>query len=370
MDIFEILYGGVAVFTALILSFLLTPAVRVLAFKIGAVDVPKDNRRMHKRPMPLIGGLAIFVSFIVTTLIFFDVTHDLLAIWLGGLLLVILCIFDDIKSINAYIKLLVQIAVALIAISQGVLIESIYIGNELIEFGWMSYPITVVWIVALTNAFNLIDGLDGLSCGITSICCLSIFVIAMLMGNYHCALLAAVLFGSCLGFLPFNFNPARIFMGDTGACFLGYVLSIISIEGLFKISTVISFILPVTVFALPLFDTAFAFLRRILSGQGPFTADKRHLHHRLIAYGLTHRQTVLVLYAISALFGIVAIIFTDILFPENKLFKASILLVAALIICIVDFILISRDSTRRHMGFGHFDETDEPKPEKKDSDTK
>lgn len=324
----------------------------MLAFKIGAVDVPKDDRRMHNKPMPLIGGLAIFLSFTVVTLIFFDVSNDILTLWLGGLLLIILGIFDDIKDVNAWIKLAVQIIVALIAIYFGVVIESIYIFGTHVEFGWLSYPITIFWIVALINAFNLIDGLDGLSCGVCSICCLSMFVIAILMGNYHCALLTSILFGACAGFLPHNFNPAKIFMGDTGAYFLGFVLAIISIEGLFKISTLISFLLPTIVFALPLFDTAFAFLRRILNGQGPFTADKRHLHHRLIAFGLSQRQAVLVLYVISALFGLVAIIYTDILFSENKLYKAAILLIAALVVCIVDFLLLSHEQSRDEFGIG------------------
>lgn len=368
MDTFQFFYVIIAMLAAFLLSFLITPAVRVLAYKIGAIDVPKDERRMHNKPMPLIGGLAIFLSFSIVTLIFFDVSKDILTLWAGGLVLVILGIFDDIYDINAWIKLSVQIIVALIAIHFDVVIKSIYIFGKQIEFGWLSYPITIFWIIALINAFNLIDGLDGLSCGVCSICCLSMFIIAILMHNPHCALLAAVLFGSCCGFLPHNFNPAKIFMGDTGAYFLGFVLAIISIEGLFKISTVISFILPMIVFALPLFDTSFAFCRRILNGQGPFTADKRHLHHRLIAFGLSQRQAVLVLYVISALFGLIAIIYTDILFSENKLYKAAILLIAAILICVVDFMLMSHENTREHFGFSGKDPENNKKiPEKTDS---
>ena len=350
MNSITLIYGIAAVLCSFLLSYLFTPAVRVLSYKLNAVDIPKDNRRMHNKPMPLIGGLAIFLSFMITTLIFTDVSAEMTALWVGGLILIILGILDDIYNINAWIKLAVQIIVALVVIYEKLLISSIYLFDRYIEFGWLSYPITIFWVVALINAFNLIDGLDGLSCGVCSICCISLFLVAIMMGDTTQALLAIILFGSCVGFLPYNFNPAKIFMGDTGAYFLGFVLAVVSIQGVFKMSAVISFILPVIIFALPLFDTIFAFCRRILNGQGPFTPDKRHLHHRLMACGLSQRRTVSILYAISGLFGLIAIIYTDILFSDKKLYKALILVAAAAIIFILDYILLLNKKTRYHTG--------------------
>lgn len=344
MDISRLLSVIAAALAAFLLSFLITPAVRVLAFKIGAVDIPKDDRRMHKTPMPLIGGLAIFLSFTTVSLIFLSPSPMLLTLYVGGFLLITLGILDDVYNVNAFAKLIVHVVVSVFAIYEGVVIEYIDVFGHTLQFGALSYPITVLWIVALINAFNLIDGLDGLSCGVCSISCFSLFIVSSMMGNFDCAFLAAILFGACTGFLPFNYNPAKIFMGDTGAYFLGFVLAVISIEGLFKISAIISFILPVTIFALPLFDTAFAFLRRIFGGKNPFTPDKRHLHHRLIAMGLTQKQTVLILYAISALFGVIAIIHTDVLFAEKKIYKASILITVAVAVCIIDYILLFKGS--------------------------
>lgn len=325
---------------AFLLSLLFTPAVRVLAIKIGAVDVPKDDRRMHNTPMPLIGGLAIFLSFVLVALIFVEPSPMLTTIMVGGFALIVIGVIDDIFAVNAVIKLIVHIAASLLAIYEGVIIENINIFGRTIEFGVMSYPVTILWIVALINAFNLIDGLDGLSCGVCSISCFSLFIISTTMNSPVCSLLAVILFGACVGFLPYNFHPAKIFMGDTGAYFLGFVLAIISIEGLFKISTIISFILPVTIFALPLVDTAFAFLRRLFGGKNPFSPDKRHLHHRLIAMGLSQKETVLTLYAISTLFGVIAIIHTDVLFAENKLYKVSILITVAVVVCIINYALL------------------------------
>lgn len=337
-----IVYGVAAVFCAFLLTYLLTPAVRALSFKIGAIDVPHDDRRMHDRPIPQAGGLAVFISFIITTFVFSPLTSEMIAIWTGGAILIVVGVLDDIYDLNAWIKLIVQIAAAVTVILQGVIIDGIYLFDKYIDFGIFAYPLTVLWIVVLVNAFNLIDGLDGLSSGMCAISCITLICVALMYGNWSQALIAAVLFGTCCGFLPYNFHPARIFIGDTGAYFLGFVLAVISIEGVFKISAVISFLLPVMIFALPLLDVVLSFFRRIISGKAPFSSDKKHLHHRLIALGLSQRHAVLVMYAVSGLFGLIAIIYTDRVIVGERIIKAVVLFAAVAVICIIDYILLQR----------------------------
>lgn len=339
-----LIYGIGAVICAFLLTYLLTPAVRAFSIKIGAVDVPKDNRRMHDHPIPRAGGIGIFVSFVITTLVFGVPTSEMTAIWSGGLILIIVGALDDIYDLNPWLKLAVQIIAALTAVVQGVLVRGIFLFDRYIELGWMSYPLTVLWIVALVNAFNLIDGLDGLSTGMCAISCVTLICVALMYGQAVQALIAAVLCGACLGFLPYNFHPARIFIGDAGAYFLGFVLAVISIEGVFKISAVISFVLPVMIFALPLLDTVMSFFRRLVHGQAPFSSDKKHLHHRLVAFGLSQRHAVLVMYAVSGLFGIIAIIYTDLVLVGERIIKALILLLAVGVICFVDYELLRHHS--------------------------
>ena len=340
----RLIYGVAAVICSFLFSCLLTPSVRALALKIGAVDTPKDERRMHKKPIPLIGGLAVFISFTLTTFLFSsEITTELYAIWTGGTILIILGALDDLYDLNPWIKLLGQIVAAACAISEGIIVREIYVFSRYVELGWLAYPLTALWIVVLVNAFNLIDGLDGLSSGVCAITCMTLTVVALLYGNIGSALIAGVLMGACLGFLPYNFYPAKIFIGDTGAYFLGFVLAVISVGGVFKISAVISFLLPVIVFALPLFDTTLAFLRRIAHRQPPFSGDKKHLHHRLIAFGLSQRQAVLVLYVVSALFGMIAIIFTDRIILGVRLIKAFVMLIAVSAMCAVDYFLLKRN---------------------------
>lgn len=200
---------------------------------------------------------------------------------------------------------------------------NIFSSNPYWHLGWLSVPVTVIWIVGMTNAVNLIDGLDGLSCGVSSISSLTLLVIALLVGEPPVALLVAALAGACLGFLPYNMNPAKIFMGDTGSTFLGYVLAVISIQGLFKMYTLISFVVPFLLFGLPIFDTCFAFIRRIAHGQSPMHADRGHVHHRLIDMGFSQKQAVAVLYVITAILGLSAVVLTT-----SGAVKAMLLLVA------------------------------------------
>ena len=305
------LYLVIAIICAFFISVTLTPIVRVFAFRFKVIDVPKDNRRMHKKEMPLMGGLAIFAAFILCTLIFCEIDKKILGIALGSTLIVITGIIDDKYDMKAVFKFLMQIAAAVIAYLSGIVIQQINIFGTIIDFEVLGIagPVTVVWIVALTNAINLIDGLDGLSCGVSTISSFTLLISLIYSDTpFSVIVLTGILAGSCLGFLPFNFNPAKIFMGDTGALFLGYAMSVLSILGCFKLNALVSFWVPFLIFALPLLDTAFAFIRRILTGRNPFSADRGHVHHRLIDKGFDQKHSVLLLYAVSGISGVSAIL--------------------------------------------------------------
>ncbi len=345
----QFLYAALAVICAMLLAYTMTPAVRVLAFKIGAVDVPLDSRRIHKRPIPRIGGLAIYLSFTITTMLFCDFTQDLATIWIGGAVLVILGILDDIYRLNAWVKLVIQIAVAVFAVFNGCAIEQVNIGGY-VSLGLWSIPLSVLWIAGLTNAINFIDGLDGLACGVSAISSLSLLAVVLLHGDMISTLICAVLLGACLGFLPFNSNPARIFMGDTGALFLGYSLAVLSVQGVFKLHAVMAFIVPLTIFALPILDTAFAIFRRIFSGKSPFAADRGHIHHRLIDMGFTQKESVRILYALCAVFGLIAVFCTEELFQDERFEKAVGIACIALLLLVINFIIMRNPDTRKHSG--------------------
>ena len=301
-----------ALTASLALSFCLTPLVKWLAVKIGAVDVPKDKRRMHDHPIPRLGGLAIFVGFVAAVLAFADVDRQLRGILLGACIIEAVGMVDDSHSLGAGIKLIFQIIAALIAVWHGVVIEMIanplpFIGGEYWDFGIMAVPITVIWIVAVTNSVNLIDGLDGLADGVSTIAALTMLIIALLMGDLKMAVICAALVGACVGFIPYNRNPAKIFMGDTGATFLGYMLATVSVTGLFKLYAMISFIVPFIILGFPIYDTASAFTRRILKGQNPMKADRSHTHHKLIDMGMNQKQAVATLYLIAGVLGLCAV---------------------------------------------------------------
>ncbi len=304
-----------ALVSACVVTYLLTPAVKLFANKIGAIDVPKDNRRMHKKPIPRMGGLAIFLGFFFAVLLFNQFTGQMKSMMYGAVIIVILGVLDDRFALKAGPKFLVQIAAALIAVLGGNAIHVISNPNVFSpipywDLGGWSIPISVLWIVAITNAVNLIDGLDGLAVGVSSISSITMLVIALLVSDEEVAIMMGALCGACLGFLPYNKNPAQIFMGDTGSTFLGYVLAVSSIQGLFKFYSLISFVVPFLMLGLPIFDTAFAFIRRISHGQNPMKADRSHVHHRLIDMGLNQKQAVAVLYVISAILGVCAVVLT------------------------------------------------------------
>ena len=312
-----IVYVVLALLVAAVVSFLMTPVVKTFAYKVGAIDVPKDARRMHKVPIPRLGGLAIFIGFLVSIVLFVNIrgNQQMQSILLGAVIIVILGVVDDITPLPAMFKFVVQIVAAAIPAMNGVVIQAISNPNVFSDnlywvLGWLSIPVTVIWIVAITNSVNLIDGLDGLANGVSAISATTVLIIALLGSESQVALVMAALVGACVGFMPYNLNPAKIFMGDTGATFLGYILATMSIQGLFKFYAVISFAVPFLILGLPIFDTTFAFIRRIAHGQSPMHADRGHIHHRLIDMGLNQKQAVATLYVISAILGLSAVVLT------------------------------------------------------------
>jgi len=332
----DIQYGLRLVFTFIVaglISFTATPIVKSLAHKFGAIDIPKDERRIHKKPTARLGGLAIFYGFLISILCFCDIETRLQGILMGAVIIVTLGILDDIFNIKAWIKLIVQIIAAVVVVWSGVGIDIITNpfpgGDAVIELGHWGDFLTVLWIVGVTNAVNLIDGLDGLAAGISTITAITLLTVALITGDLGIALVCAALIGACIGFLPFNFYPASIFMGDTGSTFLGYILACISILGLFKVYAVISFVVPFLVLGIPIFDTGFTIMRRIFKGQSPMKADRGHLHHRLIDMGFTQKQAVLVLYITSALLSLSAVVLV-----MSGPVRAPILILAVLLLLI------------------------------------
>lgn len=311
-----------------ITSILITPVVKRLAFKIGATDKP-NQRKVHQKIMPRLGGLAIYISFVVGVLIIRPETPYMGAILLGSAIVVLTGILDDMYELSAKTKLLGQLSAALVVVLWGgVQVEFINLPftTDVLEFGFLSIPITVLWIVGITNAINLIDGLDGLAAGVSSIALITISVMAILIPNPFVVIMGGILLASTIGFLFYNFYPAKIFMGDTGAMFLGFMISVLSLLG-FKNVTFISFVIPLIILGVPISDTFYAILRRIVSKKPISEPDKSHLHHCLLGLGFTHRQTVLLIYAMAAFFGLVAIIFS-----QAKLLGSIGLIIVLLII--------------------------------------
>lgn len=302
-----------AIAVGLAVSFASTPIVKTFAQKVGAIDVPKDARRVHDHPIPRMGGLAIFLGFILSVVLFVGISRQVQGILLGAVLIAACGAIDDIISLRAWIKLIVQIVAAIVAVAHGVVIEvlmnpNIFSENEALILGVLAVPVTILWIVGITNSVNLIDGLDGLAVGVSTISSVTMFVVALLVAEGNVAIILAALMGACLGFMPYNLNPAKIFMGDTGALLLGYVLSTVSVVGMFKFYAIVTFIVPILALALPLFDTTCAFFRRLLRGQSPMHPDRGHLHHRLIDMGLSQKQAVAILYSVSAILGLCAVV--------------------------------------------------------------
>ena len=316
---------------AAVLSYFFTPPVKNFAHKVGAIDVPKDARRMHKKPIPRLGGLAIYGGFLCSILIFGQLDETMLCVLLGAAIIVALGIFDDVLALGAKLKFVVQIVAAAIPVCIGDLQIGLFTNlnplsdTPFVHLGILAVPATIIWIVGITNAVNLIDGLDGLAVGVSSIAAITMLAVALLTGNMPIAITMAALAGACIGFMPYNLNPAKIFMGDTGSTFLGYMLATVSIMGLFKFYAVISFVVPFLILGLPIFDTANAIIRRVAAGRSPMSPDRGHVHHKLIDMGFNQKQAVAILYAISATLGLTAVVLTS-----SGEVKAIVLLLAVL----------------------------------------
>ncbi|MDY3618889.1 glycosyltransferase family 4 protein [Agathobaculum sp.] len=319
-----------------VLSYLFTPYVKKFAQKVGAIDVPKDNRRMHKEPIPRLGGLGIFMAFLCSVLIFGRLDMQMLCVLFGALLIVVLGIFDDIMALGAKLKFVVQIVAAAIPVCIGGLRIDMFTNlnpfsdSPYFHLGMLAIPVTIIWIVGITNAVNLIDGLDGLAVGVSSIAAITMLAVALLTGEMGIAITMGALAGACVGFMPYNLNPAKIFMGDTGSTFLGYMLATASIMGLFKFYAVISFAVPFLILGLPIFDTANAIIRRVAAGRSPMSPDRGHVHHKLIDMGFNQKQAVAILYAISGTLGLTAVVLTS-----SGEVKAIFLLLAVIVATIV-----------------------------------
>ena len=335
---------------AFVFSFATTPVVKRFAFKIKAIDIPKDNRRMHKRPIPRLGGLAIIFGFMVSALCFGQMTKSLAAILIGAMIIAVMGIVDDVKALDAKPKFLIQIIAALIVVLWGEVRVSVFT-NPIVWAGapyivfpmWFSVVFSVLWIVFITNAVNFIDGLDGLAAGVSAIMTVSLVFISARLGDYSVAVIGTALMGGCFGFLPYNFNPAKIFMGDTGSTFLGFVLATLSIQGVFKSYAVISFAVPLLILGLPLFDACFAMIRRIMKGQSPMKPDRGHLHHRLIDMGFSQKQTVFILYAISGVLGITAVVLA-----ESGALRAVLLLICVLVFLLIQSVMMKNPANQEN----------------------
>ena len=302
---------GLGFAIALVSSLVLVPVVRHYALKADLLDAPGE-RKIHSQPIPRLGGVAIFVSFLValgclgalgqlTDLIF---TRGNLGLIAGGTLMFLLGLLDDLVNLSPYVKLAGQFLASIVAFGMGVSVDALDLpGSMLLVLNALSFPVTVLWLVGISNAVNFIDGIDGLAGGVGVLSSLTMVVVALFTGQPQAALLAALLAGACLGFLIYNTNPAKIFMGDSGALFIGFTLACLGVVGVLKTYTVVM-LTPMIVLCVPVLDITYSTLRRLLRGKNPFVADGDHLHHRLLKAGLSQRKTVFAFYLVCIFSGL------------------------------------------------------------------
>ena len=310
------------------------PFIKKVALHVGAMDIPNE-RKIHTKPMPRLGGLGIYMGFLLGYILFGEMSIRMNAILIGSFIIVITGIFDDIKPVPAKIKFLFQvIAASVVAFYGQILLKDLSAFGFYINFGILSYPITILFIVGIINCINLIDGLDGLAAGLASIYFITIGIV--IVGWLHAfgldATITFIMLGSTLGFLCHNFNPAKIFMGDSGSMFLGYIIAIIALLG-FKNVTMTTLLLPICLLAIPVMDTLFAIIRRLINKKPIDAPDKEHLHHQLLNLHLSHRNTVLVIYAVDSLFAIAMLVY--VLYDNT----VGIIIYAILFIIILIFIM-------------------------------
>ena len=307
--------NGVNIYYIILITFvsslIIVPLVKKVAIHVNALDIP-NKRKVHKKPMPRLGGLGIFLSFLIGYMFFAPLTTQMISILIGSFIIVLLGIVDDINPLKALYKFIAQLIVACILVFFGnVYLTELSILNTTINLGIMTYPLSLFIIVACINAINLIDGLDGLAAGTSSIYFITIIIISILLGRIDNLgfVLCLITLGSTLGFLYYNFNPASIFMGDTGSMFLGYMIAVIALLG-FKTATLTSFIIPILILFIPIFDTFLAILRRLIKGESIGKPDKEHLHFQLLNKTSSVKKTVLLIYMINILFSSVSILYS------------------------------------------------------------
>lgn len=321
----NLLYHLIAFLVSAAVVLLTTPVVKAIGIKSGCVDQP-GGRKVHQRPMVRLGGVAIFAGTFTALVIIWwlggfrslplEQEWEVWGVILGGFAFFLIGLADDLFNLSPFVRLLLQVIVATIAWSMGVHIDFLRVSfDELAQIGWLSLPVTVIWLVGMANAINWIDGLDGLAAGVSGIAATVMLVVTLFMQQPAAALIAAALAGGSLAFLRYNFNPAQIFMGDGGAYFIGFTLAGIGVIGLVKstaVTAVTAVLLPYLILAVPIVDMSTVILARLRHGKSPFVADKRHLHHRLLQAGLSHRWTVLFIYSLTLWFGSLALAFAGI----------------------------------------------------------
>ena len=330
------------VITTFISSLILVPIVKKMAIHINAMDIPNE-RKVHTKPMPRLGGLAIFFSFLLGYILYGELTSQMLSILISGFILIIIGICDDIKPLKASHKLIGQILAALVVVFYGnITLPTIAAFGLKINFGVFSYPLAILFIIAIINAINLIDGLDGLAAGTCSIFFLAVSIIAFFLHRINGldVILALIMLGSTLGFLVYNFYPAKIFMGDTGSMFLGFMIAIIALLG-YKSTTVTSLIVPIIIILLPILDTLFAIIRRILKGENIGTPDASHIHHELLKLNKSTRKTVLIMYGFNLICAAISVFYA---LGDNK--QAIILYVILIVITL--FLIFKTDILFEH----------------------
>lgn len=322
----DIVFCLFAILAAFLVALAATPLAGKLAAACGCYDRPDGARKLHKKPVPYFGGLAILAGFVISVVLFSLVVlraipQSVAVMVVGGMSICFVGVLDDMYDMPSLAKLFCQIVISAFTAYFGGAIEYTTLFDKTIVFGVFSVPVTVLWMVLIINAVNLIDGLDGLASGVSALESFALLITSIIMGNTVCALASAALCGAVLGFLPYNANRATIFMGDAGSMFIGYIMACISVFGLFKAQALFSIVVPALIFALPILDTVVAFFRRIAKGQSPFKADRSHLHHKLIDNGFTPKQSVIAIYCASAVFCVASI-----LFMKYKLFSTILVL--------------------------------------------
>ena len=323
----------IMVATTFIVSLVSVPTVKKIAAHVGALDIPNE-RKVHKKPMPRMGGLAIYFAFLIGYILFGQISSKMISVLIGSFIILITGIIDDIKPIEAKVKMLGQILAALIVVFYGnIILKDISAFGLYLDFGIFSYPVTVIFIVACINCMNFIDGLDGLAAGISTIFFITVGIITFIRGEFGLPYeLTFILLGATLGFLVHNFNPASIFMGDSGSMFLGFIIAVITLLG-FKNVMMSSIVIPLLILAIPILDTLFAIIRRKLKGESVSKPDKFHIHHQLLKRNFSHRTTVLIIYAINLLFSCASIVYV----LKNR--ELGYIIYGILLIIVVTFIM-------------------------------